>query len=82
MRNHDEEMKHVDIWSELVILNISNTHTSYAVLAATSPADAIFILSLPHISIFDGMAVHTGNCHTLDQEWHHQVDTHNKFHNP
>lgn len=40
------------------------------------------IFTLPHISIFDGKAAHTENNHILDQEWHHQVDRHNKFHNP
>lgn len=58
-------------------LNISHTHTFYAMLAAVT-----FILLVPHISIFDGKAVHTGSYHTLDQEWHHQAGMHNKFHNP
>lgn len=57
-------------------------HTSYVVLAEKSLANVSFILLLPHISISDGKAVHTGNYHTLDQEWHHQVGRHNKFHNP
>lgn len=63
-------------------LNISHTHTFYAMLAWKSPAAVTFILLVPHISIFDGKAVHTGNYHTLDQEWHHQAGRHNKFHNP
>lgn len=27
--------------------------------------------ALPHTSTFDGKAVHTGDYHILDQEWHH-----------
>ena len=54
--------------------------SSSVVLAEKGLANVVF--PLPHVSIFDGKAVHTGDYRTLGQEWHRPAERRNRFHNP